>query len=247
MSNNYLVFPSKTLRLTGAYTKRAYLYCPCDEMIVTDLCGSSNSINTIWLQSSSKVTFADGSQDYFSMLVIHLDDSELTKLNKGQKFNRGDEICLESDEACSANLFHFAFCKGIISTTQPNKNIGEKLSTKREVIKPENFFFIDSDFTKISASTDLSFKFLSSTAKKIKPQKFEVTASILNVRAGPSTSYPKKTFTQLSKSAQEQIIDLAGFKANGYVKGLVFTALEIQKDWAKSPSGWVLLSYCKPI
>lgn len=250
MSTNYLVYPSKYLRLTGAYAQKEYIYCPCDEMVITSICESGfKSVRTIWLQSNSKVVFADGTQDYFSMLIIHLDNTAIQDLHKGQIFKRGEKICLESDDACSSNLFHFAFCKGSVSLADVSPSVEKKANTTRQIAKPEDFFFIDSSFTKICATPQQSFKFLSDVnhKQKRKLSKYEVTASILNVRSGPSTNYPRKTFDELSQSAQNQIFQLSGFKANGYVKGLIFTALQIQRNWAKTPSGWVQLDYCKPI
>lgn len=65
---------------------------------------------------------------------------------------------------------------------------------------------------------------------------YKVTVSSLNVRSGPGTSYHKKTFDQLTPAAQ---------KLGGYVKGVVFTALEVvngtKEAWARTPSGWVCL------
>lgn len=50
------------------------------------------------------------------------------------------------------------------------------------------------------------------------------TNSNLKVRSGPGTKYKiKKT----------------------YKKGTVFTALEIKNNWARTPSGWVCLDYCR--
>lgn len=51
-----------------------------------------------------------------------------------------------------------------------------------------------------------------------------ITTSRLNVRTGAGTKYKiKKT----------------------YKKGIVFTALEIKNNWARTPSGWVCLDYAK--
>lgn len=76
---------------------------------------------------------------------------------------------------------------------------------------------------------------------------YRVTASLLNVRTGPGTSYAKKTYKQLTANAQEQVRACAGYRANGYPKGVEFTALEVKGDWARTPSGWVCLDYCVKI
>lgn len=73
---------------------------------------------------------------------------------------------------------------------------------------------------------------------------YRVTASLLNVRTGPGTNYARKTYRQLTANAQEQIRACAGYRANGYPKGVEFTALEVKDNWARTPSGWVCLDYC---
>ena len=59
------------------------------------------------------------------------------------------------------------------------------------------------------------------------------------------TQYPKKAFAALSPNAQSQILALSGKQQNGYVRGVLFTAREIQGAWARTASGWVCLSYCE--
>jgi len=83
-----------------------------------------------------------------------------------------------------------------------------------------------------------------------------VLADVLNVRKGPGTNYSIVRYVDLSKNAKEQMKKLINYPANGYVKGMEFTALEIEnksnESWAKTPSGWVCLYqkteiYCKKI
>lgn len=69
----------------------------------------------------------------------------------------------------------------------------------------------------------------------------------LNVRIGPGTEYRKKLYSEFTENAQEQIYDLAGYKANCYVKGVEFTVSEVKDSWGKTPSGWVCLDYCTKI
>ncbi|MFI3142413.1 MAG: hypothetical protein R3Y27_08920 [Clostridia bacterium] len=285
--SNYLTYPCKHMRITQTYTGttshlphttgspkdypidegcsdtgRDWMYCPCDEMKITRIYGiGSSGTNTVWLQSTSKVDFADGTSDYFSMLVIHPDDSDISGLSVGQKFTRGEKICMEGSDGATGNHFHFAFGKGTITGTGWTKNSSSKwvLTVSSGTEKPEELFFIDKDFTTVMSMNGLDFKYLddnssssnssssstSTSSSSYSLGNYEVTASVLNVRTGPSTSYSKRTYSQMTSSAQTQILNLAGYKANGYVKGLVFTALEIEGSWAKTPSGWVSLEYCK--
>lgn len=70
-----------------------------------------------------------------------------------------------------------------------------------------------------------------------------VTTDVLNVRTGAGTNFPRKTFSELTKNAQEQIMAKAGYAANGLVKGVECTVTETQGNWGKIPSGWICLDY----
>lgn len=76
---------------------------------------------------------------------------------------------------------------------------------------------------------------------------YKVTASLLNVRTGPGTSYPNKTYNQLTANAQEQNRKLGNSKANGLLKNCVCTVSEVKGNWGKIPSGWICLDYCMKI
>lgn len=76
---------------------------------------------------------------------------------------------------------------------------------------------------------------------------YEVTASVLNVRTGPGTNYPWKRFSELTENARQQIMALAGYPANGYVRGMVFDVFETKREWGRTPSGWVSLSWTTKI
>ncbi len=276
--SNFLTYPCKTMRITQNYngstshrphvtgypkdypidegcsdTGRDYMYCPCDSMRIVKIYGVGNGgTNTIWLESTSKVNFADGTCDYFTMLVIHPNDSDLKNLRTGKVFKRGEKICLEGTDGATGNHFHFSGGKGKFKNSGWISNSNHKwvLTTTNGAAKPEDLFFVDKDFTKVISSDYIKFKYLEKTAVKstiIKNANYEVTAAVLNVRSGPSIAYGKKKFAQLTASAQAQVLKLAKYKANGYVKGLVFTALEIKNGWARTPSGWVCLDYCKKV
>lgn len=85
------------------------------------------------------------------------------------------------------------------------------------------------------------------SSSKYKTGDYIVTASLLNVRTGPGTKHPKKTYKQLTANAQKQVRANAGYRANGYPKGVEFTALEVKGNWGRTPSGWVCLDYCRKI
>lgn len=69
-----------------------------------------------------------------------------------------------------------------------------------------------------------------------KTGEYEIICGSLNVRTGAGTNYPKKAFSELTQSAQDQ---------GGYVDGVIFTAQEVKnlpgESWARTPSGWVCI------
>lgn len=117
--------------------------------------------------------------------------------------------------------------------------------------KPEQLFYIDKNFTTIVSSKELSFKDLPKaepTKKGYTTGNYRVTADLLNVRKGAGTAYAKIKFKNMSANAQAKIKALnSGKAADGYVKGLAFTAVKVKGEWGKTPSGWVNLKYCEKI
>lgn len=275
MQKNYLTYPLKKMRITQSYTGTAshkphctgtpkdypiddggadsgrdYMYCPCDEMVVRRIYGvGSGGTNTLWLQSTDIVYFADGTKDFFTMLITHPNDSDLKKISVGQRFKRGEPVCREGKDGASANHFHFSCGKGIFKDGGWCKNSKGKwvlcVSTRAE--KPEKLFFIDKSFTKILNSKGLWFEPLPKEKKKVYTAgNYKVTkANLLHVRSEPTTKAKKLVFAELTQSAQKKILALSGKKADGYVKNLTFSVYEVRDNWGKTPSGWVCLDYCE--
>lgn len=83
---------------------------------------------------------------------------------------------------------------------------------------------------------------------KYKVGNYKVTkAQLLHVRSGAGTQYTKKRFCDLSANAQKKVLTLNGKNADGYVKGVTFSVLEVNGNWGRTPSGWVCLDYCEVI
>ncbi len=281
---NYLVYPTKVMRITQTYlgetshyphttgtpkdypideacsdAGREWFYCPCDEMKLIRIYGVGNGgTNTIWLESTGKVDFADSTTDYFTIQITHPDDSDLKRLSVGQKFKRGEKVCLEGTDGATGNHLHMSGGKGKITGNGWVLNSKSKwvLSTTGGAFKPERLFYLDRSFTKVIDSKGLVFKELPKADKKPESGKntaaktgdYKVTkARVLNVRTGPGTEYPYLKFGELTKDAQRQVRALLGGEVNGYVKGTVFTVSEIKNGWGKSPSGWVSLEYCEKV
>ena len=272
MKRNYLTYPCRVMRITQNCTGKvshlphssgepadypfdegcegsgkSYMYCPCDSMRVVKIYGVGNGgTNTVWLESTEKVIFADGTEDYCTLMVTHPDDASLKKLSPDKLFRRGEPVCTEGKDGCTGNHFHFSAGKGRLRGKGWIKNTKGKwvLNCTKGAFPPEKLFFIDPDFTKITDSKGIPFIKLPVIYEK---GNYRVTARLLNVRTGAGTSFAKKSFSQLTEDAKTKILSLAGYEADGYVKGLCFTALSVEGNWGRTPSGWVCLDYCEAI
>lgn len=276
---NYLVYPCEIMRITQNYsgntshyphtsgspkdypideackdTGRNWMYCPCDEMVVKR--NYTAGTNTLWLESTEKVYFADGTSNYFSMLIIHPNDDDMKKCPVGKVFNRGDKICREGMDGATANHLHISGGKGTITGNGWTKNTKGKyvLTTTKGAYKPEKLFYIDPSFTTVMSKGGIAFKMLPKVEAPAEVSKsgytvgnYKVTdAEVLRVRSGAGTTHAAKKFGKLTSSAQAKILQLTGgVQKDGYVKGLTFTATEVKKNWGKTPSGWVCLDYCE--
>ena len=189
--SNYLTYPVKYMRITQNYQGnvshkpnstgyptdypidegcsdqgRDWFYCPCDCVKVMRIYGVGGSgTNTIWMQSTEKVDFADGSKDYVTILVTHPDDDDLQKMSVGQKFYRGEPICREGKDDCSGYHFHMSAAKGKYKS--PGWACNDKnawvLVNSGTTFKPEKLFYVDKTFTKVVNNCGLSFKNLPTT------------------------------------------------------------------------------------
>lgn len=274
MKKNYLTYPLKNMNITQSYsgsashlphttasfkdypideagkdTKREYMYCPCDEMVIKRIYGvGGKGTNTVWLESKKEVCFADGTSDYFTLMVTHPNDDDLKNLKIGQVFKRGEKLFREgTDGNASGNHFHLSGGKGKMKGIGWVSNSNGKwvLNVFNKTEKPEKLFFVDKEFTKIKKSGGLSFKLLPD--EKEQSENYVVNTSLLNVRKGAGTDFEIVLFKDMTESAKNQIVSLCGKKRDGYVRGVEFTAEKIKDGWAKTPSGWVCLKYCEKI
>ena len=270
---NYLIYPFKVMRITQSYNGstshaphntgnpkdwpldeggadggREGFYCPCDEMEIVRIYGVGNGgTNTIWLQSTSKVDFADGTSDVATIQITHPNDSDLKKIKKGQKFKRKELVCFEGADGATGNHIHQSVGKGAFKGTGWLKNSKGKyvINTTHGGVKPENAFVIDESFTKRVIDTKgIKFKTLSqikkdketAAEKGAKTGTFKVTADRLNVRREPG---------------------LSGVIVTSFVKGAKITVTETKTvkekgkktscEWGKCSRGWVALKYCKKV
>lgn len=276
MNKNYLTYPCKVMRITQNYlgktshyphtvgspkdypideggkdTGKDAIYCPCDKMKVKRVFGvGAGGTNTIWLESTEKVDFADGTRDFFTMLITHPDDADLRYIGVGQIFLRGQAITKEGKNGATANHLHISGGKGKCRGSGWEKNSKGKwvLTTMCGTFKPEELFYIDPDFTNVLSKGNINFKTLPEE-KEYKPGKYKVTGTnVLRIRPTPGTDKPYKKFSELSASAQKKIKALNGGKpADGYVRGLEFTVTKVKDNWGYNNSGCMCLEYCKKV
>lgn len=254
---NYLIYPFKVMRITQSYngetshlpystgkpadypldegaddSGRSYAYCPCDEVEIVRMHGvGSSGTNTVWITSTSKVHFADGSTDFATLMFIHPNDDDLKKLKVGQKFKRKEKMFREgTDGHATGNHLHFSVGKGKIKGNGWTENNKGKwvLTTTDGTIKPEKAFYIDTKFTKVVNKKGLKFKDLPET----KSTEYIVdTPRGLNCRKEPTTK-KKNVVTTFPKGTKLSITETKS--AEGY-------------KWGKCSKGWVALDYCKKI
>ena len=249
MNNNYLIYPCRIMRITQSYNGktshkphtagtlrdfpidegcadmgRSYIYCPCDKMTVRRIYGvGGGGTNTLWLESAEKVTFADGTRDYFTMLITHPDDSDLAKIRVGDIFSRFEPVCREGKDGATAYHFHISGGKGRMKGNGWQKNSKGKwvLTTSSGTAKPEKLFFIDPDFTKVISSASLKFR---SLPQEYSAGYYKVNTAVLNVRKGAGTNFAK---------------------AGTLIKGKKIKIIEVDGIWGRyAKNKWINLEYC---
>ena len=252
MNKNYLTYPCKVMRITQNYlgktshyphtvgspkdypideggkdTGKDPLYCPCDEMIVRRIFGvGSGGTNTIWLESTDRVFFADGTTDFFTMLVTHPDDADLKYIKVGDTFRRGQVITKEGKNGATANHLHISFGKGKFRGNGWKKNSKGKyvLDCTGGACKPEKLFYIDPVFTRVMSKGGINFKNL---PKEYAVGTYKVNTAVLNVRKGAGTNFAK---------------------VGTLIKGKKIKIVEVDGIWGRYASNkWVSLEYCKKV
>lgn len=245
---NYLIYPTKIMSITQNYadnfshkpnsdgkpiydypidencgtTGRDYFCCPCDEIVIKRIYGvGSSGANTIWLQSTNKVVFANGEEDYCTILVTHPNDDTLKSLKVGQTFKRKEKMFLEGkDGNATGNHFHISVAKGKFVPTGWKKNNLNAWCITGKPIKPEEAFFIDREFTTIKKTAGLKFKDIPKievpkpVEKNSKVTQVEVIVDKLRARTTP-------------KIASDNII---GFVEKGYYNILSIDT-DAKYDW----------------
>jgi hypothetical protein len=196
-------------------------------MIVRRVYGvGSAGTNTVWLESTTKVHFADGTRDYFTMLVTHPDDADLKGVFIGMRFKRGEKITLEGKDGATANHLHISGGKGKFKGNGWKKNTKNKyvLDCTGGAYKPEALFYIDPSFTSVISKGSITFKTL---PKNYTVGTYMVDTTTLNVRKGAGTNFAK---------------------AGTLIKGKKIKVVEVDGAWGRyAKNKWVSLEYCKKV
>ena len=246
---NYLTYPCKVMRITQNYkgktshyphtvgtpkdypvdeggkdTGRDIFYCPCDKMKVMRIFGvGTGGTNTIWLESCEKVDFADGTRDFFTVLITHPNDADLKSIKVGQTYLRGQAITKEGSDGATANHLHISGGKGKYKGNGWAANTKGKwvLTTTAGAYKPEKLFYIDPSFTKILSDGGIAFKELPPIYTT---GYYKVNTAVLNVRKGAGVNFAK---------------------VGTLIKGKNIEVKEVDGIWGRyGENKWVSLEYC---
>lgn len=96
------------------------------------------------------------------------------------------------------------------------------------------------DYTSYNYNTE-------SPSKKYTTGRYKVTTEVLTVRTGAGTNYSWKTYSELTRNAQAQVLSLCGYKPNGLCKNVICDVSKVKENWGKIPSGWICLDYCEKV
>ena len=145
-------------------TDRSWFYCPCDEMKVVRV--YTGGVNTLWMESTSSVVTPSGTYPKITIMVMHPEDEDIANL-EGKTFSRGEAMFREGSDGLAPNNDHFHISVGTgAHNGGANYNGWEgpksdgfqwSLTPTGVTLKPEEAFFIDTDFTTIINSNGLSF------------------------------------------------------------------------------------------
>ena len=216
----------------------------------------SNKIYTVE-GNTSNVNYVDGNGGKVCKKSYSLGASYIAGYGRPKYSENANEVKEESSSNSNEN---------VIDTVEVTETIGlnlrEKPTTSSDIIKAfvkgtslkiyevnENWGRTDGgwvclDYTDYKKGTNTSN---SSASSSYKTGRYEVTATVLNVRSGPGTNYSWKRYSQLTANAQAQVLRECGYKPNGLCAGVQCDVSEVDGNWGKMPSGWICLDYCKKI
>lgn len=129
--------------------------------------------NSIWLQSTTPVVTPYGTT-IVTMMVIHPNDDDLSKITVGDTFKRGDSMFREGTDAGAGQVAtHFHISVGVGEIKESTHGLGEHqrkylspnlgsidilvLDTTGKPLLVNEAFYIDNTFTTINNSRNYEF------------------------------------------------------------------------------------------
>lgn len=174
----YAMYPSKVIRITqkhGVGThKRNYAVDEAGKdggigNAIAPFTGTikriyKNDANEVWLQSKNKVKYADGTEDYMTIMFAH--DNSVTSLYEGKEIKQGEVFYQEGTKGqATGNHIHFECGKGkFTGTGWHNDNGSWDINNGKRV---DECLFIDDTYT-IKNTAGYKFK----NVKDIEPKLF---------------------------------------------------------------------------
>lgn len=113
-------------------------YAPFDGVVMKKWANG----NTVWLQSSGKVRFADGAEDYAVVMLTH--DNNISDLSVGQKVRQGQAFYQEGTAGqVTGNHIHMEVGKGVYRNDGWYKNSYGVWTINDKYLPYEAFFLHD--------------------------------------------------------------------------------------------------------
>ena len=185
------IYPSKNMRITQGYNEGSHLYSyaideagadTSVEAIYAPFTGIikkvyQNDANEVWLESSDKVEYPDGTIDYMTILFAHAND--VSNLFVGKRISQNEVFYSEGTKGnATGNHCHIECAKGKFTGSGWTKNKAGYWSINNGK-KPEECLWINND-TKVIDNHNYNFKkieveILEDTPPKTEPPKAEIT------------------------------------------------------------------------
>lgn len=175
----------------GKDTGKDWWYCGADKLEVFRITGVGTSYtNTLFLQSTKKVKFSDGSKNYVSIILVHPNDSAFKGIRKGTIFTRGEKIITEgTDGRASGNHLHIEVGKGKFKGNGWRQNSKGKwvVYSTGGPIKPEKAFYVLNKFTTIKSAGGLIWKKINSVNSSAKATTLKVPTITITTKTKNKT------------------------------------------------------------
>lgn len=225
---NYIDYP---IDLGGMDGGRDYLFAPVNMMVIKiNGIGNSNVSNKIFLESINPVYTPKYGKKKIFMTAVHFEDSDIKNFNlyEGKIIKAGEAICFEGKETAIANHLHITCGLGIANKSVQNNN--GKWVTFGDCKRPEEIFYIDSNFTIIRNLRGINFQLL----PKIELTKYIGTPVVRDNSVNQIEVLVDNLNVRADSSINSSIL--------GYIKKGIYNYSDIiinDYHWYKIDAGWI--------